>query len=167
MEICLWKNRIQNFITIRSVVVKWQAKLYRSLMFNATKLILLDSLIDLYNFACHFTTIVWIVMKFWILFFQRHISILYFWSQAYRPTELVVNVLWKWLIWPILQRNWAKTSNPVSTMGPGVNLTFFGPIGSHFMWKDCLHEKIPSTSNFFFVHKTTLYKHFPGRCLPY
>ena len=62
---------------------------------------------------------------------------------------MVVNVPWKWLIWSILQRNWAKTSNPVSTMGPGVNLTFFGPIGSHFMWKDCLHEKIPSTSNFF------------------
>ena len=122
---------------------------------------------DLYNFACHFTTTDRIVMKFWILIFQWQSSILYFWSKAYRPPELVVNVLWKWLIQPILQRNWAKTSNPVTTMGPGVNLTFFGTIGLVFMWKECLHEKIPSTSNFFFVHKTTLYKHFPGRYLPY
>ena len=118
----------------------------------------------LYNFACHFTTTDRIVMKFWILIFQWQSSILYFWSQAYGPPELVVNVLWKWLIQPILQRNWAKTSNPVTTMGPGVNLTFFGPIGLVFMWKECLHEKISSTSNFFFCPLK-----FPHliHCLPY
>ena len=62
-------------------------------LFKTTKLILLDSLGDLYNFTCHVTTTDRIVMKFWILPFQWQSSILYFWSQAYGPPELVVNVL--------------------------------------------------------------------------
>ena len=107
---------------------------------------------DLYNFACHFTTTDRIVMKFWILPFQWHRIILFLWSQAHRPPELVGIVLWKWLFWAILQRKVVKTSNLVSTMGPGFNLTFFGAKGLVFMWKEWLHQKIPSLSNFLFVH---------------
>ena len=139
----------------------------KSSLSNLTKLLLLDSVIDLYNLACHLTTTDQIVMKFWILPFQWHRLILFFWSQAHRPPELVGIVLWKWLFWAILQRKVVKTSNLVSTMGPGFNLTFFGAKGLVFMWKEWLHQKIPSLSNFLFVHKTTFYTHFPGRYLPY
>ena len=106
-------------------------------------------LIQLYYFACHFKTTYRILIKFWILAFQRPISKYYFWSQVYKHLQVVVIVLWKWSFLAFLQGKVVKFSRPVAGVRPGVKITFLPLKAFNILPWNIPNWKIKWANNFY------------------
>ena len=108
-------------------------------------------LIKLYYFDCHFKTAYRILIKFWILAFQRLISRFFFWSQVYKPLQVVVIVLWKSSILAFSQGKLVKFSRAATGVRPRLKITFFHFKAFLIMPRDNPNWKISWTNNFYFA----------------